>query len=89
MSRREELVNHLSALAAAERAARPRTKALETLMADDPKKTAEDAKLISLEEPHEMQWWKKALNATEAELRAAVHQVGHSVEAVREYLAKK
>ncbi|MEJ8852825.1 DUF3606 domain-containing protein [Variovorax rhizosphaerae] len=36
-----------------------------------------------------MQWWKKALNATEAELRAAVHQVGHSLRAVREYLAKR
>jgi len=76
----------LSALAAAERAATPM---FGGIMPDDPKKTAEDAKVISLEEPHEIQWWRKALNATEAELRAAVHQVGHSVQAVREYLAKK
>ena len=87
VTRRKNLVDHLHALAAAERAAMPQSK--ETIMADDPTKTAEDRKLVSLEEPHEIQWWKKALNATEAELRAAVHQVGHSVQAVRDYLAKK
>lgn len=57
-------------------------------MADDPKKTGEDRKLISLEEDYEIRDWTKSLGCTEAELRAAVHQVGNSAEKVREYLKK-
>ena len=58
-------------------------------MADDPTKTAEDRKLISLEEPHEMRWWCNSLGITEAELRLAVAKAGHSVQAVREYLCMR
>ena len=46
-------------------------------MADDPKKTGLDRKLIALEEPHEVRSWTQSLKCTEAELRAAVN---HSAE---------
>ena len=58
-------------------------------MADDPKKTDLDRKLIALEEPHEVRSWTESLKCTEAELQAAVKAVGHSAEKVREYLKKK
>ncbi|MDM0085541.1 DUF3606 domain-containing protein [Variovorax sp. J31P179] len=58
-------------------------------MADDPKKTGDDRKQISLKEPHEVRSWTDALGVTEQKLRAAVAAVGHSVEKVREYLRKK
>ena len=92
MANRERLVDHLQALAAAERqsADRDHLAELETHMPDDPSKTALDRKLISLEEPHEVQWWTKALGLTEPELRLAVRNAGsNSVEKVREYLAQK
>ncbi|BEP42279.1 DUF3606 domain-containing protein [Variovorax sp. V15] len=56
-------------------------------MADDTKKTGLDRKLISLDEPHEVRSWTESLGVTEAQLREAVKAVGHSVEAVRRYLA--
>ncbi|WP_198084965.1 DUF3606 domain-containing protein [Variovorax sp. E3] len=58
-------------------------------MADDPKKTGLDRKLISLEEPHEVRSWTESLGVTEAQLREAVKAVGHSAEAVRKYLASE
>lgn len=58
-------------------------------MADDPKKTGQDRKLISLEEPHEIRSWTETLGVTEQQLRAAVAAVGHSAEKVREHLFGK
>jgi hypothetical protein len=58
----------------------------ETTMADDPKKTGLDRKLISLNEAHEVRSWTVRFHCTEAELREAVAKVGHSVEKVQEYL---
>lgn len=58
-------------------------------MADDPKKTGLDRKLISLEEPHEVRSWTESLGVTEAQLREAVKAVGRSAEAVRKYLASE
>ena len=58
-------------------------------MADDPKKTGLDRKLIALTEPHEVRSWTESLKCSEAELRAAVKAVGHSAERVREFLKKK
>jgi hypothetical protein len=55
-------------------------------MADDPKKTGLDRKLISLEERHEVRSWTEALGCTETQLRDAVKAVGNSAEEVREYL---
>lgn len=62
---------------------------LETLMADDPKKTGLDRKLISLKEPHEVRSWTESLGVTEQQLKAAVAAVGNSAEKVREYLRTK
>ena len=58
-------------------------------MADDPKKTGLDRKLISLEEPHEVRSWTESLGVTEAHLREAVKAVGRSAEAVGKYLASE
>ncbi|MDM0085557.1 DUF3606 domain-containing protein [Variovorax sp. J31P179] len=58
-------------------------------MADDPKKTGLDRKLISWSEPHEVQSWTHSLGCTAEELKEAVHAVGNSAEAVRAYLKKK
>ena len=57
-------------------------------MSDDPKKTGEDRKLISLEQDHEVRSWTQSLGVTEQQLRAAVAAVGHSADKVREYLRK-
>lgn len=57
-------------------------------MADDPKKTGFDRKLIAIEEPHEVLSWTQSLGCTEAQLREAVKAVGHSAEAVRVFLKK-
>ena len=61
---------------------------VETAMPDDPKKTGQDRKLISLEEPHEVRSWTQSLGCTEQQLRAAVAAVGHSADRVREFLRK-
>ncbi len=58
-------------------------------MSDDPKKTVQDRKLISLSEDYEVRDWTKSLGCTEAELRAAVKAVGNSAEAVRKHLSSK
>lgn len=57
-------------------------------MADDPKKTGNDRKLISLSEDYEVRDWTKSLGCSEKELREAVSKVGNSAEKVREYLKK-
>lgn len=58
-------------------------------MADDPKKTGLDRKLISLSEPHEIQSWTRSLGCTAEELEEAVRAVGNSAETVREHLKNK
>ncbi|HWT19321.1 MAG TPA: DUF3606 domain-containing protein [Variovorax sp.] len=58
-------------------------------MADDPKKTGLDRKLIAIDEPHEVRSWTESLKCSETQLRDAVKAVGNSAEAVREYLAGK
>lgn len=58
-------------------------------MPDSPEKTAEDARLISLEQDHEIRDWTRSFGCTEAELRAAVQAVGHSAAQVRRYLAHR
>ncbi|MDQ0027810.1 hypothetical protein J2X90_005646 [Variovorax paradoxus] len=47
-------------------------------MADDPKKTGLDRKLIAMHEPHEVRSWTEALKCTETQLRDAVKAVGNS-----------
>jgi len=58
-------------------------------MADDKKQTAQDRKLISLEEDYEVRDWATSLGCTPAQLREAVKAVGNSAEKVRAYLSKK
>jgi hypothetical protein len=58
-------------------------------MSDDPNKHAHDAKLISLEEDHELAYWTGALGVSADELREAVAAVGHSAKAVRAWLADR
>lgn len=84
MATRKETIDHLQALAREE----PRVpyEQLETTMADDPKKTGLDRKLIALNEPHEVRSWTESLGVDEETLRAAVAAVGNSAEKVREYL---
>jgi len=58
-------------------------------MADDKKQTAQDRKLISLDEDYEVRDWTTSLGCTPAQLREAVKAVGNSAEKVRAYLSKK
>lgn len=58
-------------------------------MADDKSKTAEDRKLINVNEVYEVQYWTKALDVSEEELRKAVAAVGTSATAVRDHLGRK
>lgn len=58
-------------------------------MADDKSKTAEDRKLINVNEDYEVQYWTKALVVSEQELRKAVAAVGNSAAAVRDHFGKK
>jgi hypothetical protein len=53
-------------------------------MADDPKKTGLDRKLIALTNEDEVRNWCKSLGCTEDQLRKAVNAVGHSADKVRE-----
>lgn len=57
-------------------------------MADDPNKSGQDRRLISLEEDYEIRDWCRSFSCTEDELRKAVAAVGHSAVAVREHLGK-
>ncbi len=58
-------------------------------MADDPKKTALDRRLIALHEAHEVRAWTRSLGCSETQLRDAVKAVGNSADEVRRYLAEK
>lgn len=58
-------------------------------MSDDTSKTAQDRKLISLNEDYEVRDWCNSLGCTPEQLREAVKAVGNSVEAVRAHLADK
>lgn len=55
-------------------------------MADDKTKVALDAKLISLTEDYEVRAWCDSLCCEEQALRQAVEAVGHSAEAVRNWI---
>jgi hypothetical protein len=89
MATRADWIKVIQRLAVDERQANPDPPFLETRMADDPKKTGLDRKLISLTEEHEVRSWTESLGCTEEQLRAAVKAVGNSAEKVREYLGKK
>jgi hypothetical protein len=49
---------------------------------------AQDRSRISLSEPHEVQYWTKALGVNADELKRIVDKVGHSAEAVRKELGR-
>jgi hypothetical protein len=46
-----------------------------------------DHSRIRLDEDEEVRYWSLELGVTEAELKAAVYQVGHNPEAVRQHIA--
>ena len=58
-------------------------------MADDPKKTGADRKLISLKKEHEVRSWTQSFGCTREQLEEAVAAVGDSADAVRTYLDGK
>jgi hypothetical protein len=59
----------------------------EVAMADDKTKRAlQDAKLISLTEDYEIEYWTEALGVTREGLAEAIRAVGHSADKVRTYL---
>lgn len=59
-------------------------------MSDDLKnRGSQDRTRISLTEDHEVQYWTKALGVSKEALEKAVKAVGHSTEAVRNYLRGK
>ena len=58
-------------------------------MADETKHHQLDGKLIALKEPHEVEYWTKALGVSKEELTRLVQEHGHSAAKVREALAKK
>jgi hypothetical protein len=63
------------------------TTAKEPIMADDTTlRGTRDRSRVNLEQDHEVDYWTQTLGCTEAQLRAAVQQVGSSAEKVREYL---
>jgi len=82
MSRRTDIIDHLQELAASEKAAWTKEKA----MPDDPKKTGQDRKLISLEQEYEVRDWCESLGCSREQLHQAVKAVGNSADAVRQYL---
>lgn len=49
---------------------------------------AQDRSRISLSEPHEVQYWTKALGVSATELKRIVDKVGHSADAVRKELGQ-
>jgi hypothetical protein len=59
-------------------------------MADDKTKRApQDAKLISLEEDYEVEYWTRKFGVTRQRLADAVKAVGHSAEKVGEHLKRR
>ena len=58
-------------------------------MADDPsKRGAADRSRINVNEPHEVQYWTKALGCTEQQLKDCVKKVGVTADAVKRCLGK-
>lgn len=55
---------------------------------DKTKPGGQDRERISLQEEYEVRDWSRSLGCSEADLREAVAEVGHSAEAVRAYLAQ-
>ena len=55
-------------------------------MSEDLKSQDLDCELISLNQPHELQYWKEALGCDELTLRKAVAAVGNAAENVRAFL---
>lgn len=49
---------------------------------------AQDRSRISLSEPHEVQYWTKALGVSADELKRLVDRVGHSADGVRKELGQ-
>ena len=49
--------------------------------------TAPNRDFISLKHDYEVRYWQLALGVTRADLMNAVHEVGHSADRVRRYLA--
>ena len=85
MSKRDELIEELQELAAAEKAAGHCKK---TTMAAEPNKAgSSDRKRICLENDDELRDWAASLECGEQDLREAVNVVGPSVEEVRRYLS--
>ena len=58
-------------------------------MSDKTKHGANDHKLISLNEDHEVRYWTKALGVSEQQLRDVVKRIGHSAAKVRVELGMK
>jgi AraC-like DNA-binding protein len=58
-------------------------------MPDDPTKTGQDRRLISLEQEHELRDWADTFGCSEELLREAVKEVGNSADAVRQYVANR
>ncbi len=90
MASREQLVDHLQALALAElrSAARVDFAELQPERHEGFGKPAEDGTLVSLAEPHDFRRRAKALGLTEEKLRIAIRNAcSNSLEKVREYLA--
>jgi AraC-like DNA-binding protein len=58
-------------------------------MPDDPTKTGQDRRLISLEQEHELRDWADTFGCSEELLREAVKEVGNSAAAVRQYVANR
>jgi hypothetical protein len=58
-------------------------------MSDDKQKTGpQDRERINLSEDYEVRYWTEALGINEQKLREAVHTVGTSAAAVRDYVRK-
>jgi hypothetical protein len=52
----------------------------------DKKPVKPDRSKINLEQPHELKYWKHALDVSEEQIRAAIEKVGNSAAAVRKEL---
>lgn len=85
---RAELVERIQSLSAAERKWQPTAEEWlkKQPLPDEPGDTGLDRTLIALDEPNEVRSRTESLACTEAQLRAAVHAVGNSADAVRAYL---
>jgi hypothetical protein len=58
-------------------------------MADDTSKAgAADRSRININQPHELQYWTRALGVSEDELKKAVQAVGTQADAVKRHLGK-